>query len=365
MAAVTFADICNADSVRAGVRVVGALPSTTTACCASSDCIPALCNRLNILVVGQQPYTKFAGADLALTPPINGQPSEVITSGLPWSPVLSGRPGATLTTGPRADVIRQAYYPEYGPIIQNATILTYSMVSGAPVPGTTYKEATGTIAAYPRAESAYAVTAVPSAILSFVFRWCAPFTSACTGNVLAILPFEVLSSDSGPSKGQMTTSVRFLYEGWRSVSAVPGSEDPRCAETCVLLFLEQACPPVPTCLTPCVGAQPYMGPAVSDVQYSGTLAVGEVVTITAVYSAFSGVSNIRGQMVNPPPEFATVVVQPIPDSLAVKLTFMVLLEEGFTTLLTFNLLGDIVSPPCLHSSIATFVETGITFDFNV
>jgi hypothetical protein len=360
MAAVTFADICNADSVRAGVRVVGALPTTTTACCASSDCIPALCNRLNILVVGQQPYTKFAGADLALTPPINGQPSEVITSGLPWSPVLSGRPGATLTTGPRADVIRQAYYPEYGPIIQNATILTYSMVSGAPVPGTTYKEATGTIAAYPRAESAYAVTAVPSAILSFVFRWCAPFTSACTGNVLAILPFEVLSSDSGPSKGQMSTSVRFLYEGWRSVSAVPGSEDPRCSETCVLLFLEQACPPVPTCLTPCVGAQPYMGTNYSDPEVA---VVGDVTTVTVVYSAFSGVTNIRAQMVNPAPEFATVVVQPIPGSSAVKLTFMVVTAKlPVNDTLTVTLLGDIVSPPCLHSSIVTFVETIITIN---
>jgi hypothetical protein len=363
MAAVTFSDICNADSVRAGVRVVGALPASLTACCASSDCIPALCNRLNILVLGQQPYTKFKGADLALAPPINGQPSQAVTSGLPWSPVLSGRPGAVLTSGPRADVIRQAYYPEYGPIIQNATILTYTMVSGAPVAGTTYKEATGTIAAYPRAESAYAVTAVPSAILSFVFRWCAPFTSACTGNVLVgVPPFEVLSTDSGPSKGPMTTSVRFLYEGWRSVSAVPGSEDPRCAETCVLLFLEQACPPVPTCLTPCVGAQPYMGTTYSDLEDT---VVGDVTTVSVVYSAFSGVTNIRAQMVNPPPEFATVVVQPIPDSPAVKLTFMVVTSElPENDTLTVTLLGDIVSPPCLHSSIATFVETVITINLN-
>ena len=140
MAAVTYANVCSANDVRAGVRVVGALPSTTTACCATSACIPALCNRLNLVVISQVPYTKMAGTVLAFTPPINAKPSQVITTGLPWNPVLVGRPNATLTTDGQADLIRQALYPNYGPIAQKAAILSYNMVASSPVAGTTYKD---------------------------------------------------------------------------------------------------------------------------------------------------------------------------------------------------------------------------------
>jgi hypothetical protein len=369
MAAVTYANVCSANDVRAGVRVVGALPSTTTACCATSACIPALCNRLNLVVISQVPYTKMAGTVLAFTPPINAKPSQVITTGLPWNPVLVGRPNATLTTDGQADLIRQALYPNYGPIAQKAAILSYNMVASSPVAGTTYKEATGTIAAYPRADVATAnsLTAVPSAVLGFVFRWCAPFASACTGNPVGLPPFEVLTTDSGPSKGPLTTSVRFLFQEWLYVPMVPGSDDPRCLETCAVLILEQACPPVPSCLAPCAGAQPYLPSTFSDVNASDALFDGTTVTtVTMVYSGFSGVGNIQVQPITPPPAVTSVVVQPIPGvPNAVKLTFMVIQGEEVYQDLTFAILADILSPACLHSSDVTFVESILTVPITV
>jgi hypothetical protein len=328
-----------------------------------------LCNRLNILVLGRQPYTQFPGPAAAATVPplLNAQPTAAITTGLPWSPVLVGRPGAALTTGDRAKAIRKPFYAAFGPSVATAVILTYTMTASGTAPYSTcggsangltgpvsYKEAEGTLVAYPRADpsKAAALTGTPSGMLTFVFRWCAPFTSACTGlPILGTPAFEIVANTA--------TSVRFLQLSEPvavPMGSDPDSVDPRCMETCVLMLVEQACPPVPACLPGCYGPPARLSTVVDSSSFSTTPDGVRVVTV--LYSSYSGVANLRVNPVNPAPQFTSVVVQPVPGtSHTVAITFM--FSGDIVSVIQFTITGDILSPPCVHDTFATSLTSGL------
>ena len=340
-------------------------------------CATPVCNRLNLLVIAQQPYTKYPGATLALpnASHINGPPEAALTSGLPWAPVLLGRPGATFATGAHADAVRAPFYAEFGPAVRNAVILTYSMTAYDNVPGTTYKEAKGTLTAYPRAVAAAAqASAAQAGALAFVYRWCGPpFYSACTGLALPAQPvaFEVTALTA--------VSVRFTVLSQPIVVNMgdPAVQPPNacCAETCVLVLVEQACPPVPACLQSCaVAPPPYLGTSVYDV--TDTIDDDGVIVLTLLYNAYAGVTNLRVNCIAPGPDVASVVVQPVEgpaepqaptlpqsqnetlfQSGAVRITFMFTPEAGAGRV-EFTISGDILSPACVHAAGATSATSG-------
>ncbi len=349
-------------------------------------CATPVCNRLNLLVIAQQPYTKYPGATLALptAPQINGQPNVAVTSGLPWAPVLLGRPGATFATGAHADAVRAPFYAEFGPAVRNAIILTYSMTAYDNVPGTTYKEAKGTLTAYPRvangsggttAQAAAAqASAAQAGALAFVYRWCGPpFYSACTGLPLVAQPvaFEVTALTAVSVRFTVLSQPIVVNMGDPAVQPA----DARCAETCVLVLVEQACPPVPACLQSCaIAPPPYLGTSVYDI--TDTIDADGVIVLTLLYRAYAGVTNLRVNCIAPGPDVASVVVQPmegpaepqdptLPQSQnetlfqsgAVRITFMFTPEAGAGRV-EFSISGDILSPACVHAAGATSATSG-------
>jgi hypothetical protein len=297
---------------------------------------------LNLLVIARQPYTKYPGAVLALPAgaTINAQPVLAVTSGLPWVPVLSGRPNATcVATGARAAALRAPFYAEFGPAVQNAVIVSFPMTAPEVVPGTAYKEAKGVLVAYPRAPvgAAAAATAAQAAALGFVFRW---WCGGTASDSALPDPFEVVTSTA--------VSVRFTVLSQPVVVDAGGLV----AETCVLVLAEQACPPAPACLAPCpLAPPPYLGTTVGDVAED---ALGDVVTLSLTYGAYAGVTNLRVNPIMPDPEDTSVVVQEEEGAPGgpVRITFM-FRPESEVGRVEFTVTGDIVSPSCVHAADAT------------